>query len=154
MDGGGYGQNIAAGVESSNISAVITELFYNAEERAYYDAGNYGKGTQNEDANGNSVDGFDNDDFHVWGHFSQIVWSNTTTVGCATVDCSAKGLASTGGNVAPYFTVCNYYPAGNIVRIEYIHAIANRFTGNYRDSYAYSVKKPRGDDTCHWNDGQ
>ena len=41
MDGGGYGQNIAAGVKADNVSAVITELFYNGEERAYADAGNY-----------------------------------------------------------------------------------------------------------------
>jgi hypothetical protein len=43
---------------------------------------------------------------------TQIVWKETTSVGCATVDCSASGLANTGGNVAPYFTVCNYYGAG------------------------------------------
>jgi hypothetical protein len=106
MDGGGYGQNIAAGVKADNVSAVITELFYNSN-------------------------------FHVWGHMTQIVWTNTTSVGCATVDCSATGLANTGGNVSPYFTVCNYYPPGN-----------------YEGEYANSVLAPRGDKTCHWNDAQ
>lgn len=105
MDGGGYGQNIAAGVKSDNVSAVITELFYNGEERAYADADNYGKGTKEKD-------GWTDADFHVWGHMTQIVWVGSTSVGCATVDCSAGGLAKTGGNVAPYFTVCNYYPQG------------------------------------------
>ncbi|GAB7336025.1 hypothetical protein MBLNU13_g08845t1 [Cladosporium sp. NU13] len=127
MDGGGYGQNIAAGVKADNVSAVITELFYNGEERAYADAGNYGK----------SGSAFDNSNFHVWGHMTQIVWTNTTSVGCATVDCSATGLANTGGNVSPYFTVCNYYPPGN-----------------YEGEYANSVLAPRGDKTCHWNDSQ
>lgn len=127
MDGGGYGQNIAAGVKADNVSAVITELFYNGEEQAYADAGNYGK----------PANEFDNSNFHVWGHMTQIVWTNTTSVGCATVDCSAGGLANTGGNVAPYFTVCNYYPPGN-----------------YEGEYENSVLAPRGDKTCHWNDSQ
>lgn len=108
VDGAGYGQNIAAGVKGDNVSAVITELFYNGEERAYADAGNYGKGTANED----SEDGFNSANFEVWGHMTQMVWSNTTTVGCVTKDCSAQGLGKTGGSVAPYFTVCNYYPQG------------------------------------------
>lgn len=107
MDGGGYGQNIAAGVKADNVSAVITELFYNGEEQAYADADNYGKA-------GKEGDGFDNTSFEVWGHMTQIVWKATTAVGCATVDCSASGLAKTGGNVAPYFTVCNYYPQGKL----------------------------------------
>jgi hypothetical protein len=108
MDNGGYGQNIAAGVKGDNISAVITELFYNGEERAYADAGNYGKGGEDEN------DGFNDSNFHVWGHMTQIVWKDTTSVGCATVDCSSQGLANTGGNVAPFFTVCNYYPQGKL----------------------------------------
>lgn len=35
-------------------------------------------------------------------------------MGCATVDCSASGLGGVGSNVPPYFTVCNYFPAGNM----------------------------------------
>jgi hypothetical protein len=49
MDNGGYGQNIAAGVKGDNVSAVITELFYNGEEQAYADAHNYGKGGEDPD---------------------------------------------------------------------------------------------------------
>jgi hypothetical protein len=53
-------------------------------------------------------------DFEDWGHFSQIIWKSTTSVGCATVDCSASGLENTDGSyVAPWFTVCNYSPPGN-----------------------------------------
>jgi hypothetical protein len=53
-----------------------------------------------------------------WGHFSQIVWMNSDTVGCYTADCSAAsgGLQNVGsGNIEPYFTVCNYAPPGNVV---------------------------------------
>jgi hypothetical protein len=96
--GGGYGQNIAAGVEADNITAIITNLFYNGEV-GWYD-GLYGQ-AQPSMAN-----------FEHWGHFSQIVWKGTTHVGCYTQDCSGQGLANTGGNVSPYFTVCNYKSPG------------------------------------------
>lgn len=97
-NGGGYGQNIAAGVASDNVSAVISDLFYNGEVN-YFD-GLYGEADP------------DMTNFEDWGHFSQIVWKDTTAVGCATYDCSSSGLANTGGDVSPYFTVCNYSPAG------------------------------------------
>jgi hypothetical protein len=98
VNGGGYGQNIAAGVKPENIATIITDMFYNGE--VGYFAGQYGKKNP------------DMDDFEKWGHFSQIVWAGTTHVGCATQDCSASGLSNTGGGVAPYFTVCNYKTPG------------------------------------------
>jgi hypothetical protein len=58
--------------------------------------------------------GNDNPDmtnFENWGHYSQIVWASTTSVGCATQYCPG-GLANTGSGVSPYFTVCNYSPPG------------------------------------------
>ncbi|TKA64892.1 hypothetical protein B0A55_10926, partial [Friedmanniomyces simplex] len=96
--GGGYGQNIAAGVEANNISAIITDLFYNGEV-GWYD-GLYGQAQP------------DMTNFEHWGHFSQIVWKSTTKVGCATQYCP-NGLANVGSDVSPYFTVCNYGPPGN-----------------------------------------
>lgn len=98
MDGGGYGQNIAAGVPSDNISAVITDLFYNSEEPLF--AAQYG------------LDDPDMSEFEKWGHFTQIVWQGTTEVGCWTEDCSSKGLVNTGTGVSPWFTVCNYKNPG------------------------------------------
>lgn len=98
MDGGGYGQNIAAGVEANNVSAVITDLFYNGEV-GYYD-GMYGMANP------------DMTNFELWGHFSQIVWKGTNKVGCATQHCP-NGLGNVGSTVSPYFTVCNYGPPGN-----------------------------------------
>jgi len=98
--GGGYGQNIAAGAPANQVTNVISDLFYNGEVN--YFNGLYGAANP------------DMTNFAKWGHFSQIVWKASTSVGCATVDCSARGLGNVGSNVPPYFTVCNYYPAGNM----------------------------------------
>ncbi|EXJ69906.1 uncharacterized protein A1O5_06979 [Cladophialophora psammophila CBS 110553] len=94
--GGGYGQNIGAGAPPSGIPAMITDEMYNGEIN-FYPA--YGVEP-------------DMSNFEKWGHYSQIVWKSTTAVGCATQYCP-NGLANTGGNVSPYFTVCNYSPPGN-----------------------------------------
>jgi uncharacterized protein YkwD len=94
--GGGYGQNIGAGSPPSDIPSMISDLMYN-DEIGYYP----GYGGEPDMSN-----------FEKWGHFSQIVWKSTTTVGCATQYCPG-GLANTGGGVSPYFTVCNYGPPGN-----------------------------------------
>lgn len=43
------------------------------------------------------------------GHFTQLVWRNTTSVGCGRMNC-------TGENGTPgWYVVCEYYPQGNIV---------------------------------------
>jgi len=94
--GGGYGQNIGAGSPPSDIPSMISDLMYN-DEINYYP----GYGGEPDMSN-----------FEKWGHFSQIVWKSTTGVGCATQYCPG-GLANAGGGVSPYFTVCNYGPAGN-----------------------------------------
>ena len=53
----------------------------------------------------------DMSNFEEWGHYSQIVWKSTTSVGCYTQYCP-NGLANVGSGVSPYFTVCNYSPPG------------------------------------------
>jgi len=96
---GYYGQNIAQGYTATDMGALITERWYNQEVNYYPQYG-----TDNPDLSS----------FRNWGHFSQLVWADTTGVGCATYDCSARpgGLA---GAPSPYFTVCNYSPPGNYV---------------------------------------
>jgi len=128
-DGGGYGQNIAAGCPADNVTSVITELFYNNEAPNFN--GLYGQATP---SNINDEAAFDG-----WGHFSQIVWKSTTLVGCATVDCTGKGngpqgLGNVGSNVAPIFTVCNYKSAGN-------------FLGEFDQNVGESLGHPE----IHWN---
>ena len=90
------GQNIAAGGPPSDIDAIITDQFYS--EVKYYKW--YGAEP-------------DMTNFLKWGHFSQIAWKGTSRVACVTKHCTG-GLAKTGPNVRPYFTVCNYASAGNV----------------------------------------
>ncbi|KAH8665200.1 CAP domain-containing protein [Tricladium varicosporioides] len=43
------------------------------------------------------------------GHFTQLVWKNTTSVGCGRTSCQGK-------NQTPgWYVVCEYFPAGNVV---------------------------------------
>jgi len=109
--GGGYGQNIGAGAPDSDIPKMITNQMYD-DEINYYP----GYGSEPDMTN-----------FEKWGHFSQIVWADTTSVGCYTQYCSG-GLANTGSGVSPYFTVCNYSPPGN-----------------FGGEYAANIKAPLGD---------
>ncbi len=46
----------------------------------------------------------------VCGHYTQLVWRNTATVGCAQASCPG-GLANAPG--LTYIVVCDYSPAGN-----------------------------------------
>lgn len=110
MDGGNYGQNIGAGAPPTEIDKMITNSMYN-DEMMFYPG--YGSEPSM-------------DDFHKWGHFSQIVWKETASVGCYTQHCPG-GLANVGSNVTPYFTVCNYYPSGN-----------------YQNQYGKNVLNPQG----------
>ncbi|NEQ68309.1 MAG: secretion protein [Symploca sp. SIO2D2] len=44
------------------------------------------------------------------GHFTQVVWKNSTELGCA----AAQGVKTLGGNqYNAYYVVCQYSPAGN-----------------------------------------
>ncbi|OCT45420.1 hypothetical protein CLCR_05827 [Cladophialophora carrionii] len=95
--GGGYGQNIGAGYTPNRVPAMIGNSMYNMEMPNYPLP--YGQ------------DNVDVSNFNNWGHFSQIVWKDTREVGCATQYCP-NGLANTGSGTSPYFTVCNYSPAG------------------------------------------
>jgi len=107
------GQNMAASSPIANVSAGITDGWYNGEMPNYAD--NYGLG----DPAG---------DFEGFGHFTQVVWKDTKTVGCATYDCRSKAPGM-------WLTVCNYLPVGNVAT-----------------QYGEMVGKPLGAETCSWTD--
>ncbi|KAJ5987338.1 PR-1-like protein [Penicillium sp. IBT 35674x] len=90
---GGYGQNLAGSAPTASLAQHISEFWYNDELR-HFDL-YYGQATPG-------------GDFSTYGHFSQVVWNDTTKVGCATVDCRGSALGM-------WYTVCNYFPPGNVL---------------------------------------
>lgn len=100
IGGGGYGQNIASGNPAENIGKIISDQFYNGELHLYP-----GYGIEPP-----------MDNFRRWGHFSQVVWVDSTRVACATAPCNNKP-----------FTVCNY-----------------KSPGNFGGRYAKNVLPPKG----------
>lgn len=49
------------------------------------------------------------------GHFSQLVWRETTSVGCARFECNGETADGDEENAAPgWYVVCEYYPPGNV----------------------------------------
>lgn len=122
MDGGHYGQNIAAGAPPRNISAIISEGFYNGEYNAFEP--HFGEKTP-------STIG-DYEKFKNYGHLSQLIWAGSTRVGCATHLCDKLGKVS--DMVRPFYTVCNY-----------------KATGNVQGSFDENVKSPLKQETVHWD---
>ena len=46
------------------------------------------------------------------GHFTQVVWKNSTKLGCGV----AQGVKTIGGNqYNAFYVVCQYTPAGNVL---------------------------------------
>ncbi|KAH6671087.1 CAP domain-containing protein [Halenospora varia] len=83
--GGPTGENLVAGASNATTSINVWGL-----ERTSY---NWNK------------PGFQ----EATGHFTQLVWKNTTTVGCGRTSCQGK-------NKTPgWYVVCEYFPAGNVV---------------------------------------
>ena len=84
--GGPYGENLAAGF--ANVTDSVDGW---GNERAEY--------------NFNTPTGFS----EATGHFTQLVWKDTTSTGCAAVNCTGKG------GMTGFFLVCEYSPPGNVV---------------------------------------
>jgi hypothetical protein len=108
--GGGYGQNIAdsgsTGDEKSKnpadlVSGTVSDMWYNGE-LSHFLPSYYGQPDP------------EMSDFENWGHFSQVVWKGTTTVGCASQFCASGDGSIFTGDYSGWFTVCNYGPAGNV----------------------------------------
>ncbi|CAM0878883.1 unnamed protein product [Alopecurus aequalis] len=84
--GGPYGENFFQGV--AGISWTVSDAFFSwLGEKANYNC-----------ASNACVEG------QACGEYTQLVWANSTRVGCATVTCAAGGT----------FITCNYDPLGNI----------------------------------------
>ena len=56
-------------------------------------------------------------DFEKWGHFSQMVWKDTTHVACVTFDCQGLVNANPDPTVTTPHTVCNYSPPGKYLSL-------------------------------------
>lgn len=101
--GGGYGQNLAywGATDGHSLGAAgavkkaVTTQWYNGELNDY-----------SPHFYGNEPD---MSNFATWGHFSQLVWVDTTTVGCAVHYCEAGTISP---NIGVWYSVCNYHPAG------------------------------------------
>ncbi|KAF4444047.1 Protein PRY1 [Fusarium austroafricanum] len=115
---GGYSQNLASWGATSDIDGLknkaaaggITNQWYNNEMANW---AFYGQENPPQDMN-----------IDLYGHFTQVVWKDSTKVGCATVKCPAGTVLS----FPSWYTVCNYNPQGN-------------FGGRYGDN----VLKPEGE---------
>jgi Cysteine-rich secretory protein family len=85
--------------QSAAAAGAITDMWYNSEVNAFLPS-YYGESTP------------DTSNFDAWGHFSQIVWAGSTTIGCASVFCPSPAIFN---GFDAWFTVCNYGPAGKII---------------------------------------
>jgi uncharacterized protein YkwD len=105
----GYGQNVALN-GSSNADAFTTESALQAaieswysEELLYAKYSLYGQATPDTSAI---------PDDQETGHFTAMVWKNTTMVGCSVQVCGPT--TAVGGGLTVWNTVCNYKSEGNI----------------------------------------
>lgn len=82
-NGNSLGENLAYGYDFESAAAV--DAWYNEIKDYNFDDPSYSEST---------------------GHFTQLVWKSSTTVGCGYKNC---------GNGYGYYVVCNYQPAGNVI---------------------------------------
>ncbi|KAG0541526.1 hypothetical protein BDA96_02G024100 [Sorghum bicolor] len=87
LSGGPYGENLFWGAAGGNYSAADVVGLW-VSQKQYYDH------DSNTCAAGERCDSY-----------TQVVWSGTTTIGCAAVECS---------NNAGVFAICSYNPPGNL----------------------------------------
>jgi uncharacterized protein YkwD len=96
---GGLGENIAAGAPTLTIASANMG-WIQGEEPDY----NYATNTCN--TMGGTVE---------CGHYTQIVWKTTTSVGCALVTCNTNTPFGTKYGTKWGYAVCDYSPPGNII---------------------------------------
>ena len=99
----GDGQNIfAASGSVFNITAGIEHNWYRNEFKIMTDHHLWGK------------DNIEGELFYKVGHLTQIVWKETTKVGCYSQDCSGSMKLDNAPFSLDKFTVCNYSKQGNL----------------------------------------
>lgn len=100
-----YGQNIAmwgvsSGAEELGMGGAIkmatTDMWYNGEINNFPEKG-YGADTP------------DMKDFESWGHYTQVIWKDSTEIGCAVQWCPKGTMV---GDMDSWYMVCNYHPVG------------------------------------------
>jgi hypothetical protein len=77
-------------------------------------------------------------------HFTQLVWKDSTSVGCAVQACPVDTIFqpdSQGRHYYAWYTVCNYYPAGKGVPSPWILHCTNAIPGNMGGEYAINVSE-------------
>jgi pathogenesis-related protein 1 len=94
---GGLGENIAAAAPSMTVARA--DQLWISEDSIY----DYATNTCNPTAT-----------ITECGHYTQIVWKTTTSVGCAIVNCTT-GWPFSGTGKDWTYAVCDYAPPGNIV---------------------------------------
>lgn len=94
----GYGQNIYASAGTGPTQTLAdASLRWASEEPNYHYANNTCS------------------DAKVCGHYTQIVWSTTTSVGCGQAVCTSTANSPGSGFPNWNFIVCNYSPPGNYI---------------------------------------
>jgi len=90
---GPYGENLAMGFQ--NLTAAV-EAWGNEREQYNYDNPGFSEET---------------------GHFTQLVWKSTSTVGCGRFDCGTapRDDGDEDRDARGWYVVCHYWPPGNVM---------------------------------------
>jgi uncharacterized protein YkwD len=102
-EGAGQGQNLfTVSGDSFNVTAGITESWYKGEFAEMTNNNLWGATDIPEDI------------FHSVGHLTQMLWKETTKVGCVSIDCGARMKINDASSSLSKYTVCNYAGPGNV----------------------------------------
>ncbi|KAH0596636.1 hypothetical protein MHUMG1_05754 [Metarhizium humberi] len=104
----GYGENIAYHSAKNTAWGEFVNMWGEERKQYNFDQGGFSSGT---------------------GHFTQVVWKGTTTVGCGQTWCDG-----TTGNIKGLFVVCNYNPPGNYNN-DYKNNVLKQTKGSPSDVY-------------------
>jgi uncharacterized protein YkwD len=102
-EGAGQGQNLfTVSGDSFNVTAGITESWYKDEFAEMTNNNLWGATDIPEDI------------FHSVGHLTQMLWKETTKVGCVSLDCGSRMKINDASSSLNKYTVCNYAGPGNV----------------------------------------